>query len=246
MAETPTMAVIGLGRFGRFWAGHLQRHLPLCLYDADPSRKNLPGVAVNWRPLPECLSCRYVFLTIPIGAIPEFLGEHAGRLAPGTVLIDCASVKSTVMKWMAERLPASIYFLSTHPLFGPDSAAAGIRDQRIAVIPGRLPYANFQFLIDLFRGQMGLRVLSMSPAEHDRLMAYNLALVHHIGRAVAALQPERLRVRMAGLQKLEQVARVATNDSAELFRDFYRYNPYAAELRMQFLKEFEQLPEKLI
>jgi hypothetical protein len=71
-------------------------------------------------------------------------------------------------------------------------------------------------------------------------MAYNLSLVHHLGRALNDLGVSKLPLRMAGLKKLDEISQMVMNDSVELFKDFYRFNPYSAKLRDNFLILFNK------
>ncbi|RMI20441.1 MAG: prephenate dehydrogenase, partial [Calditrichaeota bacterium] len=225
MGGPGTFAIIGGGRFGCFWGRHLSRHVPVWVYDVDESRREEAEAFGVWAPLQECLGKEVVVLTIPIRCIPGFLREHGRRIPPGTVVMDCASVKSVVMEWFEEFLPPEVYYVATHPLFGPDSAAGGLAGHTLTMIPGRIPYHRLAALNELFAHRLGLRLLSLSPDEHDRLMAYNLSLMHHLGRALHHLGIEQLPLKMASLQRAQHIARVAVNDSRELFEDFYRFNP---------------------
>ena len=76
----------------------------------------------------------------------------------------------------------------------------------------------------------------MSAHQHDELMAYNLNLVHYLGRALNDLGIARLPLLMSSLDKLNQIVGVVMNDSQELFYDFYKYNPFAYKIHKKWLK----------
>lgn len=243
MKEPGEFAIIGAGRFGCFWGEHLSRHFPLWVYDVDPARRRAAETFGTWAPLPECLRKDGVILTIPIRQIPGFLKEHARRIPPGVVVMDCASVKSVVLEWFEELLPPDVYYLATHPLFGPDSAAQGLAGHTLAMMPGKLPVQLVDFFSRFFSDVLGLNLLSISPEEHDRLMAYNLSLMHHLGRALHEMGIKELPLKMASMEHAQFIARVAINDTRELFEDFCRFNPYAGEVQEAFARAFEKVWE---
>lgn len=234
-------SIIGTGRFGCFWGQHLSRFFPVSFYDTDESRKPLVESYGTWAPLKECLDKNFIFLTIPIRKIENFLRDHAGDFKPGSVILDCASVKMAILEWFQKYLPENIYFTATHPLFGPDSARNGLEGHTITVIPGRIPFHQYNFLVNLFCNSMKLRALNISAEEHDRLMAYNLSLIHHLGRTFHDMNISQVSLKMASLSKLNHIARVTMNDSEELFYDFCHFNPFAREVEENFLSSFRKI-----
>ncbi|MCB0292985.1 MAG: hypothetical protein KDH97_22210, partial [Calditrichaeota bacterium] len=87
------------------------------------------------------------------------------------------------------------------------------------------------------------RVLNISADEHDRMMAYNLSLIHHLGRTFHKMQIGKLPLIMANLERMNHISRIAANDTEELFQDFYRFNPYAARVRDDFMENFRRVGE---
>ena len=237
---TTEFSIIGTGRFGLFWGKHLAMYYPTSFYDCNPALKRKILSFGKWQTLNQCLKKDYIFLTMPISQIPVFLEENASRFKKGSVVIDCASVKTPVMAWLNTYIPDGVYYAASHPLFGPDSARIGLKDHILAIMPGRIPLQRYNFLVGLFMNTLQLNVLCMSPEEHDRLMAFNLSLVHHLGRTLHELGISKLPLRMAGLKKLAEISQIVMNDSVELFKDFYRFNPYSAVLKDNFLQLFTQ------
>jgi prephenate dehydrogenase len=243
--KTIEFAIIGAGRFGAFWGRHLSQYYPVYFYDNDATRKSVVEPYGAWSSLEECLEKPFIFLSIPIRRIEGFLKEHTGNFKPGTVLIDCASVKMVVIDWFQQHLPGEIYFTASHPLFGPDSAKNGLSEHTITLIPGRIPFRHYTTLVDLFAERMRLRVLNITAEEHDRLMAYNLTLIHHLGRTFQDMQISQLALKMASLSKLNHIARVTMNDSEELFYDFHYFNPFAKRVEEKFIRSFNNISDKI-
>jgi prephenate dehydrogenase len=238
-------AVIGAGRFGTFWGKHLSEIYPTCFYDADPEKEKVVVPFAAWGTMEECLQKKFIFLTIPIGKLEEFLIKNRDKIKPGSVLIDCASVKGPVINWFEEYLPDGIYYVASHPLFGPDSARTHLKDHLMVLMPGHVPFGEYRFLVQLLTEKFGLQVYNMTAKEHDQLMAYNLNLVHHLGRALDDLGISRLPLVMSGLQKLNEIVTVVMNDTQELFLDFNKYNPNSMEILEKWEKSFNKISKSI-
>jgi len=126
----PSAAVIGLGRFGRFWAEMLSSQFSV----VGTSRRTIPDLpaAVQQVELPEALTADYIFLCVAISAMPEVLDRIAPHLPPGATVVDTCSVKVFPVAEMEARLPQEVGIIATHPMFGPDSARE--RTDRLPVI----------------------------------------------------------------------------------------------------------------
>ena len=70
-------SVVGIGRFGAFWGKHLSNFYSTCFYDIDQGKRNLVKNYGVWKNLETCLAKDYIFLTIPIRKIPEFLETNS-------------------------------------------------------------------------------------------------------------------------------------------------------------------------
>jgi prephenate dehydrogenase len=238
-------SIIGAGRFGTFWGRHLSKFYPTCFYDTDPDKEFHIKRFAEWQPLQICLQKKYIFLTIPIGKLENFLKQHAGQIQASSVVVDCASVKVPVIRWFEQYLPADVYYVASHPLFGPDSARIRLDDQLMVLLPGHVPFADYRFLFKFLTDRLKLQVMNMTAEEHDEMMAYNLNLVHHLGRALHDLGIGRLPLMMSGLKKLNEIVSVVMNDTQELFSDFYKYNSHAGEVLREWQKSFDKITQHL-
>ncbi len=245
-ANSIEISIIGCGRFGSFWGKHISRFYKTSFYDLDESRKERVEPHGDWLPLEECLAKDYIFLTIPIRQMPIFLKENSALFRPGSIVVDCASVKMAVVDWFEQYLPDTVFYAASHPLFGPDSAKDGLQGQAITLQPVRIPFRNYNLLVKLFSEKMALQVLNISAHEHDRLMAWNLSLIHHLGRTFYGMQIAKLPLMMYNLSHMNRIARIAANDTEELFQDFYLFNPFAEMVRDQFLESFNRISETFL
>jgi prephenate dehydrogenase len=235
-----SIAVIGYGRFGKLLSTHISTWYPVRVFSAS-GRKPVSS-NIHLVDLKTALTSDYIFLTIPIHSFQEWMKKYAGMIPETSTLIDCASVKLKVIEWILPYVKQhGFHFIATHPLFGPDSASDGLKNHTIVVIPQKIPYRNLYFLRELFEKKLGLQVLTMSAEEHDQMMAYNLSLVHLIGRTLDAMNIHNLPLKMPNLDGLLHIATIAANDSFDLFIDMNKWNPYAKEVRDNFLKALEEI-----
>ena len=130
------IALIGYGRFGRLAARYLSRDFRVRIADSRKGERVDRGA--QRVSLEEAASKPIVILAVPISQLRAVLAEIAPSLQPGTLVIDVCSVKEQPVRWMRSLLPRSVSILGTHPLFGPDSAARGLKGHTIALCPVRI------------------------------------------------------------------------------------------------------------
>jgi prephenate dehydrogenase len=238
VATRPDWGVLGLGRFGSLAARHLRRLGET--WGCDPRRRRPRGVRAA--SFAEVCRARRLVLAVPIREIPEVLRLAAPYLRPGTLVADTASVKVAPCRWMEELLPPEVEILGTHPLFGPDSAARGLRGHTIALVPVRLRDRSG---VERFLRGLGLVTVWCSAEEHDRRLAHTQALVHFLGRALEGLDVPPGPLETAGWRALRGILRYVSRDTRELFEDMHRLNPYAAPARARLLEALEALDRSL-
>jgi prephenate dehydrogenase len=234
-----SIAVIGAGRFGSFWAKQISNYFIVKIYDKniDETIKQDFAQQVD---LEEALSQKFIFLTIPIREIEPFLIENSKKIAQNSILVDCASVKTKIVSLFEQNLPKEIQYVFTHPLFGPDSGSKGLKNLSISVQAGKIEYSNFQFLLNLYE-KLHLNIISFTAEEHDFQMAFNLNLVHLLGRALSGMNISAISLKMNALTNLNQMSHYVINDSYQLFEDFFRFNPFAKQIVVEFQKNLQDV-----
>lgn len=231
-AELPReVAVIGLGRFGLFWAELLASRFDV----VGTSRRvqdRLPS-GVRQVELDEALQRRIVFLTVSISAMPTVLDAIAPKIRSDATVIDTCSVKVFPSQEMEKRLPPSVDIIAGHPMFGPDSA--GERRDKLPMIawPIRDRYHRYTPLTGVL-GELNMRIVEMSPDEHDREAAFSQGVTHLVGRVLDRMALETSPIATLGYTRLMQVMEQTCNDPIQLFKDLQRYNPYTKAMRQRF------------
>ena len=151
-------------------------------------------------------------------------------LRPGTVITDVGSVKGAVVASMEALLPADRPFIGAHPIAGSERAGAAAAaadlfiDARCVLTPtARTDAAALARVRALWQG-VGAQVEEMTPAAHDRALAWTSHLVHALAyalvRAIDGADPALLG---RGGPSLREATRVAASP-AELWRDIFLTN----------------------
>jgi prephenate dehydrogenase len=144
---------------------------------------------------------------------------------------------------MLKHLPENVDIIGTHPLFGPQSGKDGIEGLNIVVCPVRTKKNHN--LIRFFSKELKLNVLERTPIVHDKQMAYVQALTHFVGRAVNAMDIPDVEQKTPAYQYLLYIKRNLGQDSLDLFLTIEKENPYAKEVRDQFIEELKVLNKLL-
>ena len=129
-----------------------------------------------------------VILCVPIGAMPALAREIAGLISPRTIVTDVGSVKAPVVAELGAIFRERGRFVGSHPMAG--SEQNGIRAARAelfedaACILTPEPSSDTAAVAELraFWQTLGCRVLEVSPAAHDEIVA----LVSHLPHLLAA------------------------------------------------------------
>jgi hypothetical protein len=81
----------------------------------------------------------------------------------------------------------------------------------------------------------------MTPDRHDRMIAETILLTHYIGRYVHLARLRRWKNGTQSYGKLLEVVDVALNDTLQLLRDVWSYNPYSGWLSGSLLRSHRRL-----
>ncbi len=131
-----------------------------------------------------------IVLATPLSAFPKLLqGLGRSRTRPGVVITDVGSTKAAVCADAARWLAPGQAFVGSHPMAGserqgPAHADAGLFKRRPCVVtPGPETDAAALARVKGLWTALGMRLITMTPAEHDA----RAARISHLPHAVAAL-----------------------------------------------------------
>lgn len=129
-----------------------------------------------------------VILCTPVGSMPQLATDIAPHLAPGAIVTDVGSVKAPVVAALEPILRGRGEFVGSHPMAGSDQA--GIEAARADLFAGAVcivtptPSTNAAAAaeVEVFWKSLGSSVRTLSPAEHDEVVA----LISHFPHLLAA------------------------------------------------------------
>ena len=129
-----------------------------------------------------------VVLASPIGTFEALMREISDHLPPGCVVTDVGSTKVLPVRWARQILTREVSFLGSHPMAGSeqrgvDFSRADLFDDSYCILTptSSTEKATVKFLTDFWKA-LGMRVSTMSPAQHDRV----LARISHLPHVLAA------------------------------------------------------------
>lgn len=234
MAKTSfPIGLIGLGRLGRLLAKVLRKDLKINVF----SKPKLGDFK-------EAVHSPILILAVPISAFREVLQEIKPHLKPDTLVVDVCSVKKYPVGLMKKILPKDVDILATHPMFGPTSFRGTLRGLKIVVWPVRVKKERYR-RIKKWLARKGLKVVEITPQEHDRLAARTQALSHFIGRALEIMKIKKTKIDTLNFQRLLKLKEAVSQDSWQLSKDIHKFNPYTKKMRRNFKKALQKI-EKMI
>lgn len=235
--RTPkTIAIIGgKGELGKKFKKCFQKKgLQVLVSDIDTKLSNTDVAAKG----------DIVIVTVPINATEKVLREITPHVRKHALLTDFTSVKMMPMEVMLDLgKNAEMEIAGGHPLFGPTT---NFKHQNIILCKGKV--GPLYTWYKKFLTSLGLRVIEMSPEEHDRHMAVIQCLTHFsnlsLGSALTKLrynleEGEKIATPIYKL-RLYGVGRILAQDPV-LYADIQNYNPFAKEMSEVYLQAVEEL-----
>ncbi len=131
-----------------------------------------------------------VILASPIGTFESLMQKMAEHLTPGCIVTDVGSTKVLPVRWARKYFHRNIQFLGSHPMAG--SEQRGVEFARADLFFGapciltptkQTKKSTISFLKDFWQA-LGMRVQSMTPTEHDRVVARISHVPHLLASAL--------------------------------------------------------------
>ncbi len=239
----PALLLVGYGRFGSFAAKMLRSRFTVHVLESRRSVKLARGLIRA--SLRDVATFDLAILSLPALRLRRFLGRNGHRFRDGAFVADLCAVKIAPMNWLQTHLSPNVSYSGLHPLFGPDSAATGVRGHSVAVCRGRSSGACHRRLIATLRA-IGLKPIETNPLTHDKSMASSLFLTQFIGETVtSAGAPSPAPLSTAGFRHLEIICRRAAGNAPDLIRELYRFNPYCEKSLQTLLRRVRRKTESL-
>lgn len=238
-----SLGIIGFGSFGQFMIPYLKPYFDVYVTDEVNLATDANNLGVQWAKVDEVLSQDIVVFCIPVQYLESLLKKYGSLVNPKALVMDVSSVKVKPVNLMLKYVPETTDILGVHPLFGPQSGKDGIEGLNIVVCPVRTNRPHI--LNRFFRSLLKLNVLERTAEKHDKQMAYVQALTHFVGRAVNEMDIPDVEQKTPAYQYLLDIKRNLGGDSYDLFLTIEKENPFAREVREEFIKELGSLNDSL-
>jgi prephenate dehydrogenase len=181
-----------------------------------------------------------VIVCTPVDSIAHFAQQAAQYCPPNCLITDAGSTKEKIVTAI-EAANLKQPFLGSHPIAGsekngPEAAAANLFNDRITVItPTAKTNPAATTTIKVLWQSLGSRVIEMSPAAHDALLARTSHLPHLVAAALAAATPADDQTLSLTGTGWSDTTRIAAGDPA-LWREIFLANKDAT---LKALADFE-------
>ncbi len=187
--------------------------------------------------------CDVTIIAVPMDGTLKVAKEVAGRLKPGSTLVEMSSVKGDTLPALRELLGKRARLLSIHPLFGP--ALESKKGMKIAVITtkeGGAERTEPALARKLFPEA---RIVPMGRKEHDRSMAVVLSLTHLLNMVYAGtvsqfLTPDEfMRVSTPNSSMQLTLAEAVLAQDARLSYSIQAGNAYTGKVARAAMRELK-------
>ncbi len=176
--------IAGLGLIGCSLGLALGKHglaLERWGYDIAPqARKEAEarGAVDKTAPLAQALDgAELIILAAPVGLIPGLLAEAAPFLAEGALVTDVGSSKRAIVEAAHKVLPPGTAFIGGHPMAGSEQPGIGRAHPDLfqeaayfLTLESLVPEDGLELMKKIIH-RIGAYPVTITPAEHDRLMA---------------------------------------------------------------------------
>lgn len=241
-----TLAIIGFGRFGSFWAqvlSHSSRVDKILVYDERPRILDTQeyNTTIEIVEREALIHAHIIFFCVPISQLQISARTILPYIHERALICDTCSVKKYPIKILQELCHKHDTVIGLHPLFGPDSLStspyASTRTSkdtisqkgRVIMCPVRVQNNAKQQLYALFQ-DISLEVVEMTAEDHDRQAVYTQGITHLLGRVLEQLSLSSHIVTTRGFESLLEIMNQTCNDSQDLFYDIQRYNDDSDEM----------------
>lgn len=176
----------GTGKMGRWFAGLLKKQGKEVLLIGRSEKKLSEAkrdLAVETSTdVASVRSADAVLISVPIASFEPLVKDISPFITNDQIVVDLTSVKAEPVAIM-HRYLKSAWVLGTHPVFGP--GAKDLNNKNFVLTPTTQQESQLAERVKLFLEKQGARVSTMTPEEHDEMMAVVLGLAHFVGIVAA-------------------------------------------------------------
>ncbi len=241
-----SVAIVGFGSFGTLLAEILAPHVEVRAFSRRSiNAEDIPS-GVSMCSISEAAACDLIILANDLAGLKASCEAIAPYVTSKTVVMDVCSVKTKPARILEAVLSDKCKLLLTHPLFGPQSYANNGGTEGLRIVWHDQIGGPFPEIEDLFSEVLGLKILKISPDDHDKDMAWVHALTFFVGRGLLNLDPPETPLATHYYKELMDLVSQEKQHSYELFMTVQQGNPYADQIRKRFVDSLEALESKIV
>lgn len=234
-----SLSIIGYGAFGRFMVKFLKPYFDVYAYDI----KKIKDSRIKFVELQEAASKDIVIIAVNMDVFEQTIKKISRYVKKSALVLDVCSVKVEPARLMEKYLPKHCEIIATHPLFGPHSCKEGIKGRKIMVHGVRTKH--LRNVAEFLKNKLQLKIIQLTPQEHDREMAFIQVITHLVGRTVNKTNLPELKLSTYSYDSLKEVARIVGTDSDALFRTIQRNNKFAPAIRKKFVDTLVKISKSI-
>lgn len=194
-----------------------------------------------------------IFYAVPISKLKEAIKTGKKYVQKGQTILDTSSVKIHPKQVFEKELAKKgVNLILTHPMFGPDSVKdnrhsvrQNLKGLKIVIHNLKAQKKVYNFWKKYFQ-ELGLKVVEMTPEEHDRLAAFSQGITHYIGRVLEDMKLKPTPIDTKGFETLLEIKEQTCNDTWQLFSDLQTFNPFTKKMRIRLEKSLTKIYNKLL
>lgn len=224
------VAIIGVGLIGGSLGKALKKHRLAKEIHGVSRRKEALVAAVKTYSIDHgthdikkaVLNADLVVLATPVNVVPSMFETIAPHIKRGCIVTDVGSTKVSIVGAAHEKLSNPSMFVGSHPVAGSEkrgveNAVADLFEGSICIMtPVEDTHRSAAEKVKRMWMKIGAHVKTMSPEEHDRILAYISHLPHITAYALMSTIPEaHLSFAAQGLKDTTRVA----SSSPEVWND---------------------------
>lgn len=236
------VGIVGYSAFGQLMEKHLQDFCAVEIFkrgDLQELKEN------NQEQIQRLQTLDHIIISVTLESFEEVCGVLSKHIASNTVVTDVCSVKVSPVEMMQKHF-LNNEIVATHPVFGPQSAAAGLENLKIVTHNVSASTESYLEIKDFLQHKLKLLIIEMTPAEHDHEMAYVQGLSHFIAQALERMNIPDSPVATYSYRQLLKLRELIGKDSFELFKTIENGNPETQKIRDKFREELSNLESILL
>jgi prephenate dehydrogenase len=241
--ENKTIGVIGYGNFGKVVCNNLFPENNIILFSKTADQKDLNKRITLADTLEELVTQSDIIIPcVPIRNFKEVIKDLAVFITPGQIVMDICSVKEYPAKTMQEYLPHYVEVIASHPMFGPNSIKikkGNLKDMNMVLYNISANETNYN-LIKQYLSKLKLKIIEISPEEHDQQSAQSQFFSMIIGQLVLQLKLNPTPIDTPGAHALFEAMRYTGKDIT-IIEDMIKYNRYCKPLLHDIQNELAKL-----